>query len=74
MQISVSGHTTRTIPLTQQTLGRFYEGSGMMRVSATKEINGMRTLSEAITHRGATRKIKDARRRGDLVDPDGESR
>ena len=29
-------HTSRTVPLTQQTKGRFYEGSGIMRVSATK--------------------------------------
>jgi hypothetical protein len=28
-------HTTRTIPLTQQTKGRFFEGSGVMRVSAS---------------------------------------
>lgn len=49
VEISVSGHTTRTIPLTQQTLGRFYEGSGIMRVNATRMINGVKTLSEAIT-------------------------
>jgi len=49
VDISVGGHTTRTIPLTQQTLGRFYEGSGVMRVSATKEINGVKTVSEGIT-------------------------
>lgn len=49
VDISVSGHTTRTIPLTQQTLGRFYEGSGVMRVSATKEINGVKTINEGIT-------------------------
>lgn len=29
-------HTTRTIQLTQQTKGRSYEGSGVMRVSASK--------------------------------------
>lgn len=29
-------HTTRTIRLTQQTRGRFFEGSGVMRVTATK--------------------------------------
>jgi hypothetical protein len=29
-------HTTRTIPLTQQTKGRSYEGTGVMRVSASK--------------------------------------
>ncbi len=29
-------HTTRTIRLTQQTKGRFFEGSGVMRVTATK--------------------------------------
>ena len=33
---SISTHTTRTIPLTQQTKGRAYEGSGVMRVSAAK--------------------------------------
>lgn len=49
VEISVGGHTTRTIPLTQQTLGRFYEGSGVMRVTATREINGVRTKSEDIT-------------------------
>lgn len=49
VDISVSGHTTRTISLTQQTLGRFYEGSGVMRVSATKEINGVKTINEGIT-------------------------
>ena len=49
VEISVGGHTTRTIPLTQQTLGRFYEGSGVMRVSATKEINGVKTLNEGMT-------------------------
>lgn len=49
VQISVGVHTTRTITLTQQTLGRFYEGSGVMRVSATKEIDGIKTTSEGIT-------------------------
>ena len=49
VQVSVGRHTSRTIELTQQTLGRFYEGSGVMRVSATKEIGGVRTLSEGIT-------------------------
>jgi hypothetical protein len=34
--IEVGTHTTRVIPLTQQTLGRFYEGTGVMRISATK--------------------------------------
>jgi len=34
--ILVGGHTTRVIPLTQQTMGRFYEGTGVMRVSASK--------------------------------------
>jgi hypothetical protein len=34
--IDVGGHTTRVIPLTQQTMGRFYEGAGVMRVSASK--------------------------------------
>ncbi|HEX6716021.1 MAG TPA: hypothetical protein VF088_02855, partial [Pyrinomonadaceae bacterium] len=29
-------HTTRSIPLTQQTKGRFFEGNGVMRVSAAK--------------------------------------
>src|ERR1700752_1237021 len=48
VDISVGGHTTRTIPLTQQTLGRFYEGSGVMRVKATKEIGGVKTVSEGI--------------------------
>ncbi len=47
--ISVSGHTTRKIPLTQQTLGRFYEGSGIMRVVATREIDNQRTKVETIT-------------------------
>ena len=32
----ISTHTTRTIPLTQQTKGRSFEGSGVMRVSAAK--------------------------------------
>ncbi len=49
VMISVSGHTTRTINLTQQTLGRFYEGSGVMRVTATKDINRVPTISERIT-------------------------
>ena len=48
VKIEVGSHTTRTIPLTQQTLGRFYEGSGVMRVSATRFINNTRTVSEAI--------------------------
>ncbi len=47
--ISVSGHTTRKIPLTQQTLGHFYEGSGIMRVVATREIDNQRTKVETIT-------------------------
>ncbi len=34
--IEVGTHTTRVIPLTQQTLGRFYEGTGVMRIGATK--------------------------------------
>ncbi|HEU4768928.1 MAG TPA: hypothetical protein VFS77_16200 [Pyrinomonadaceae bacterium] len=50
--ISVSGHTTRTIELTQQTLGRFYEGSGVMRVIATKEVNKERTKEERIIIEG----------------------
>lgn len=48
VKIEVGSHTTRNIPLTQQTLGRFYEGSGVMRVSATRYINNERTVSEAI--------------------------
>ena len=36
VQIAVGTHTTRVIDLTQQTLGRFYEGSGVMRLSASK--------------------------------------
>ncbi len=48
VKIEVGSHTTRNIPLTQQTLGRFYEGSGVMRVSATRFINNTRTVSEAI--------------------------
>lgn len=47
--ISVSGHTTRKIPLSQQTLGHFYEGSGIMRVVATREVNNQRTKVETIT-------------------------
>ncbi len=47
--ISVSGHTTRKIPLTQQTLGHFYEGSGIMRVVATREIDNQKTKVETIT-------------------------
>lgn len=58
VEISVGGHTTRTIPLTQQTLGRFYEGSGIMRVSATKEINGVKTLNEGITLEASPEKSK----------------
>ncbi|HYV13293.1 MAG TPA: hypothetical protein VE980_20480 [Pyrinomonadaceae bacterium] len=34
--LTVSNHTTRFVKLTQQTVGRFYEGSGVMRVTATK--------------------------------------
>ena len=48
VQLSVGVHTTRTIALTQQTLGRFYEGSGVMRVRATRLVNNVRTSSEAI--------------------------
>lgn len=40
VQIAVGAHTTRVIKLTQQTLGRFYEGTGVMRVSATKTSTG----------------------------------
>ena len=36
VSIEVSDHTTRNIPLTQQTKGRFLEGSGVMRTSAIK--------------------------------------
>ena len=36
VMLSVSNHTTRVVRLTQQTVGRFYEGSGVMRVTATK--------------------------------------
>jgi hypothetical protein len=49
VQLAVGGHTTRTITLTQQTLGRFYEGSGVMRVSATRFVNNVKTIGEAIT-------------------------
>lgn len=58
VEISVGGHTTRTIPLTQQTLGRFYEGSGIMRVSATKEIDGVKTINEGITLEASPEKSK----------------
>jgi hypothetical protein len=37
VQLSVSNHTTRKVPLTRQTLGRFFEGTGVMRVSATSD-------------------------------------
>ncbi|MEN3327792.1 MAG: hypothetical protein V7638_2599 [Acidobacteriota bacterium] len=37
VQLSVSGHTTRNITLTRQTLGRFFEGTGVMRVSASSD-------------------------------------
>ena len=40
VQLVVGGHTTRVIRLTQQTLGRFYEGTGVMRVSASKTPTG----------------------------------
>lgn len=40
VQLVVGGHTTRVIKLTQQTLGRFYEGTGVMRVSASKPSSG----------------------------------
>ncbi|HYV13295.1 MAG TPA: hypothetical protein VE980_20490 [Pyrinomonadaceae bacterium] len=43
VQLSVSGHTTRNITLTRQTLGRFFEGTGVMRVSASAD-----TSSETI--------------------------
>lgn len=49
VQLAVGSHTTRTIRLTQQTLGRFYEGSGIMRVSATRSVNNFKTTGEAIT-------------------------
>lgn len=39
VQIAVGTHTTRVINLTQQTLGRFYEGSGVMRLSASKPLS-----------------------------------
>ena len=39
VQIAVGTHTTRVINLTQQTLGRFYEGSGVMRLSAGKPLS-----------------------------------
>lgn len=60
VEISVGGHTTRTITLTQQTLGRFYEGSGVMRVSATKEINGVKTINEGMTLQAPPEKAKTA--------------
>lgn len=37
VQLSVSNHTTRNITLTRQTLGRFFEGTGVMRVSASPD-------------------------------------
>lgn len=36
VELDVSNHTTRVIKLTQQTLGRSFEGEGVMRVSARK--------------------------------------
>jgi hypothetical protein len=48
VSISVSGHTNRDIPLTEQTLGRFFEGSGVMRVSASHTINKVKTTSETL--------------------------
>jgi len=58
VQLSVGAHTTRTILLTQQTLGRFYEGSGVMRVNATREINEIRTVNEAISIQASGEKSK----------------
>ena len=49
VMISVSGHNTRTIPLTQQTLGRFYEGSGVMRITARKVVNKETATIEQIS-------------------------
>jgi len=46
--IEVSGITSRTIGLTQQTLGRAFEGSGTVRVNATKQVMGVKTLTESI--------------------------
>ena len=46
--LSVSGHTNREVPLTQQSLGRFYEGSGVMRVSASHTINKVKTVRETV--------------------------
>lgn len=60
VMFSVSGHTTRTINLTQQTLGRFYEGSGVMRVTATKEIEGVVTINEQITLDASPEKPKSS--------------
>ena len=37
VQLSVSNQATRNITLTRQTMGRFFEGTGVMRVSASSE-------------------------------------
>lgn len=39
VEIAVGAQTTRVINLTQQTLGRFHEGSGVMRRSASKPLS-----------------------------------
>ena len=46
-------HTTRTIQLTQQTKGRSFEGSGVMRVSASKD--GDRVVLSAESMESVTR-------------------
>lgn len=53
VMLSVSDHTTRVVKLTQQTLGRFYEGSGVMRVSATTR-TGEKIDIEALNFDGNT--------------------
>src|ERR1041384_7928220 len=64
-------HTTRTIQLTQQTKGRFFEGTGVMRVSASKTGEKVVLSAESIgsTSQEASVVSWETMLKSDLKDP-----
>ena len=69
VQLSVSGHTTRNITLTRQTLGRFFEGTGVMRVSASSE-TGTETIQLTAESGGQKTKLVNVIQWVRMIRPD----
>jgi hypothetical protein len=61
VSIAVSGQTTRNIRLTQQNLSRFYQGNGVMRVTARK------TETETVTLQGHLKQVLEKPRTATIL-------